>query len=579
VGNALKFTERGSVRLGVALDALDPSCLRFVVRDTGMGIEAAVQRRLFTPFTQADASTTRRFGGTGLGLSIVKHIAELMGGGIDVRSQPGEGSEFIVTMPVRVDGAGDRGGVRLLALGFTVTSALTDAAATLGWQIECLPPDAGPDGLRQRLAQGDTPDALVVDPSGVHDLRSLIASMDVEPERLPPCLAIEPDHVNAARLFNELSAARHLQGADPETLLDGTRLDAAGLRWLAGLRVLVVDDGAINLEVARRLLERQGAQAEICEAATLALHRLDGAPTAFDAVLMDVQMPGLDGNEAVRRLRADPRFAGLPVIALSAGTLVAERQRALESGMDDFLAKPLDPPALARTLRRHVAHSQGCAPVVAECQEARTRTQWPPLEALDTSSIVERFGQDRHFYARMMRHLLDDYGEMGRVTPVVPLDSPSRALLRARMHKLRGCAGALGAPEIQQLAATLEARLTVDDGGLGLETLLTRLSTAIGVLESGFEAWVVSLPPAEAPAPDVHVQAGEAHDRLRQLLQEQDMEALSWVRQCSGSLRGALGRARHDDLVASIGRLDFRRALDVLDGAGQAQGIEGATSR
>lgn len=178
----------------------------------------------------------------------------------------------------------------------------------------------------------------------------------------------------------------------------------------------------------------------------------------------------------------------------------------------------------------------------------------------------------------MMRHLLDEYGEMGRTAPAVPLDKASRSLMRARMHKLRGSAGALGAPEIQQLAATLEARLTVDDGGLGLEALLTRLSTAIGVLESSFEAWAASLPPPDAPITESQVPPDEAVTRLRLLLQDQDMEAVGWVRQCAKGLRGVLGATGHEEVAACVERLDFRRALELLDGSEQPRAVAVAHS-
>ena len=244
VGNAIKFTARG----GVSLDAqvlerkAEALRVRLSVRDSGIGIPSDVQSKLFTPFVQADASTTRRFGGTGLGLSIVRHLAEKMGGEVGLRSAPGQGSEFWVDLP-------------------------------LAPAVEAAP-----------LA-----------PAG----------------------------------------------------------EAAPAQRLAGLRVLVVDDSDINREIACAMLEAEGAQPSACEDGRQALDRVRAEPDAFDVVLMDVQMPVMDGLEAVQRIRE--LGIRVPVVALTAGALIAERTRAFAAGMDDFLTKPLTPDELVATVARHGA--------------------------------------------------------------------------------------------------------------------------------------------------------------------------------------------------------------------------------
>ncbi len=252
VSNAIKFTDEGGVHVVLRCTECthDAATLRMTVSDTGIGIDETLQAGLFTPFTQVDASATRRFGGTGLGLSIVKRLVELMGGEVGVRSTPGEGSEFWVELTLPL--------------------------------AQALPSDG--------------------------------------------------------------------EAAPAER---GHRLD--------GVRVLLVDDSALNLEVGRAVLEGEGAAVRVAAHGAQALQMLDAEPDAFDLVLMDVQMPEMDGHEATRRIRADARLAGLPVLALTAGALSSERERALAAGMNDFITKPFDAEAMIASVRSHARQAHGRA--------------------------------------------------------------------------------------------------------------------------------------------------------------------------------------------------------------------------
>ncbi len=261
LGNAIKFTDRGSVHLGVTavVDRANECVrLRVFVRDTGIGITREAQARLFLAFSQADTSTTRRFGGTGLGLSIVRHLTALMGGEVGVESRVGEGSEFWVVLGL----------------------ALAPAQAPAKPQ----------------------PDALVTSS----------------------------------------------QTATP------TPAQAPRLR---GARILVVDDNDINCQIAGAFLRHEGAIVVSCGDGQLALDYLRAAPNGFDLVLMDMQMPTMAGDEATRRIRGELGLATLPIIAVTAGALAAERQRAFDAGMNDFISKPFDPESLTQMVQRHFTHS------------------------------------------------------------------------------------------------------------------------------------------------------------------------------------------------------------------------------
>jgi PAS domain S-box-containing protein len=272
VGNAIKFTEKGEVSLRVGLAPPSPAAderfrLRFVVRDTGIGMDLAQQSRLFSAFNQADASTTRRFGGTGLGLAICRRLAELMGGEIAVQSTPGVGSEFVVTLPFE---PGDAEAAQPLP--------------ALDWRE--VPVEMPDSGQPQPAAEGG-------------------------------------------------SAA-----PDPQ---------AARLR---GLRLLLVEDHPLNQIVARGMLEHAGATVDVAENGHLAVERLRQHAADYDIVLMDVQMPVMDGFEATRHIREELKLR-LPVLAMSAGVMQSEQDHCIAAGMNDFIPKPVDIEQMLDIISRH----------------------------------------------------------------------------------------------------------------------------------------------------------------------------------------------------------------------------------
>nr|WP_315249188.1 ATP-binding protein [uncultured Duganella sp.] len=266
VGNAVKFTERGGVSVRVQLDGAvqgGVACLRFAVRDTGIGMDSEQQGRLFSAFNQADASTTRRFGGTGLGLAICRRLAELMGGGITVRSTPGTGSEFVVTLPLLIADEGAE-----------VEHPSFQSSTAEGWMV----PAAAP--VEEVAAPAQAP------------------------------------------------------------------------RRLQALRLLLVEDHPLNQLVARGMLEHAGAQVDVVENGQLAVDRLRERAADYDIVLMDVQMPVMDGYEATRQIRHALGLK-LPVLAMTAGVMKSEQDRCIAAGMNDFIAKPVDVEQMLDIISRH----------------------------------------------------------------------------------------------------------------------------------------------------------------------------------------------------------------------------------
>ena len=393
IGNAIKFTERGRITLGVQLASAtgDPSRsrLRFSVTDTGIGIPPQAQARLFAPFVQVDAAAARRYGGTGLGLSIVRHLARLLGGEVGLESVEGKGSTFWVDVvlghgvdaPDSPLAIGDSRALRVVLADDDVTDrqVIAEYGRQFGWEIETFA-----DGTEmvefvfREFEAGRSIDCLLLDwvmprLDGIEALKQIRARLwnaripgvvmvtaqdESQLKRCDGALladAILAKPVSASALFNAVSRASHSQDDAAGRVLDRTAIGSSDVRWLYGLSVLVADDSATNLDICRRVLEHDGAEVMTFDSGEALLAHAGFGVTPCDAVLIDMQMAGFDGCETTRRLRLMPHLASVPIIALTASAIASERSRALVSGMNDFLAKPIEPELLIRTLRRQVA--------------------------------------------------------------------------------------------------------------------------------------------------------------------------------------------------------------------------------
>ncbi|HET6789321.1 MAG TPA: ATP-binding protein, partial [Aquabacterium sp.] len=278
LGNAFKFTERGQVSLNVreTRRSGDELGLRFTVRDTGLGMSTVVLARLFTPFMQADASTTRRFGGTGLGLSIVHRLVNLMGGHVSVESQEGQGSTFHVDLPLRIAPTlPEREGeaaqsltLHVLGLQGEPRQILSEVAVTLGWRVRVVDGPEGVPGVAELpggavLLSTRAALATLTAPMAIPLLLWDAGALGADPQDDPVRAGVDAVLIGVPTgpsLFNAVNDALMHRGESTACLLHSTRLEAAGSQWLSGVRVLVVDDSDINLEVAQSILQREGAQ-------------------------------------------------------------------------------------------------------------------------------------------------------------------------------------------------------------------------------------------------------------------------------------------------------------------------------
>jgi len=376
VGNAIKFTERGEVNLSVSLveRIADTAILRFEVRDTGIGIAEQDLQALFSPFTQADTSYTRKFGGTGLGLSISKRLVELMDGRIGVNSRLGFGSLFWFEVPFKV----------------------TLPKITL----------------------------------------------------LPDVLAAKP------------------------------------AKSLAGKRILVVDDSEMNLEVVKRILHKENAQTVFATDGIQAVNALKAEPGGFDAVLMDVQMPIMDGIAATRAIRNELNLKDLPVLAFSAGVMSQERKAIFDAGITDFIPKPVDINQLKEALLHCIGENgQTCIekPVQAESKS------FPHIDGIDKQRAESQMDGDLEFFATLLGVFIDNHRHF---VELIKKDLANGEIEAAavKLHKLRGAAGSVSAMQVVERSSAAEKALRT--GAPNADALLDQFYRQFEELLHAASAWL-----------------------------------------------------------------------------------------
>ncbi|MBW7903321.1 MAG: response regulator [Rhodocyclaceae bacterium] len=588
-GNAVKFTESGSVTLRVRAveEGADDLLLRFEVADTGIGISREGRERLFRAFEQVDPSITRRYGGTGLGLSINRRLAELMGGEVGVDSEPGVGSLFWFTARLlrsreparRWVSAGLRGRRALQVDGSPAAHAvLHRMLQTLGMQVE----DAADlDAALSAVAQADgarTPiDVVLVDwrTAGLMQRRPAeeVRALPLR-WKVPHLLAVAPDlpgvretaaalgfaHVLTkpvtlsslndllARLLCDLPADTAAQAAAHSEAALQQRAQARG-----GARILVVEDNPINQEVARDLLREAGLAVDLAGDGAQAVAM--ATATAYDAILMDMQMPVMDGIEATRRIRALPERARTPILAMTANAFAEDRRRCLEAGMDDFITKPFDPEGLFATVLRWLPGGAGpAAEAAAGTGDERLLSGLAGVPGLDVDagmrSVLGRAGR----YVALLRRFLQLHGEDGARLRQL-LAAPDVAEARLRAHTLKGVAATVGAVGVQAAAEALEAALRT---GAPAAAALAALERDLSALSGALRAILPAAAPAPGDAADADADAALTH--LESLLARDDTTANRRFAAAAPLLRDALG----DDFAAieqAIEAYDYATAL------------------
>jgi len=488
--NAVKFTDSGEIVVAVRVIEQDgvSARLRFEVRDTGIGMSEEQRQRLFQPFTQADSSTSRRYGGTGLGLAISRQLVHLMGGELAVESAPIRGSRFhfelrfglqagVEALPPRWSEETLRGSRVLVvddnasarellcamsqALGLRVDAAANGDEALvqvgqadardepydlllLDWKMPRMDGVACAQALVERAAlRHPAPIVIMATAFGREEVRQRLAERSLR----VGALLTKPVTASAlldacATALGHTPAARTRSAQREEALVDH---QAA----LAGARILLVEDNAFNQELAVDLLSRAGIVVSVASDGQRALDVL--ARERFDAVLMDCQMPVMDGYVATRALRERPSLRTLPVIAMTANAMVGDREAVLAAGMNDHIAKPIVVAEMFATLAKWVKPTtspisdQGVAPADASFEP----------NGIDTLSGLANTGGDREFYRRMLRLFRQREADFEQRFHAARAAGDAEAAMRTA-HDLKCEAGTLGMHGLEQSAAALE---------------------------------------------------------------------------------------------------------------------------
>ena len=527
LGNAVKFTEKGRVvlRMEELGRSADTITLRISVNDTGIGLAEEEQARLFKPFEQADGSITRKYGGTGLGLVICQRFVRMMGGELEVRSEPGKGSTFSFSLalpyrPVRHawDDPDPAGAERLLVVDDceAARTILQDILIRFGFRVDAVASGQEALDCLVRAAQADTPYSLVLldwKMPGMNGMEVADSIHKLPLESIPHLLMISAHGLEAYREKGEnlhfagflvkpvnpvtlWSAILKVLGksAAPPLLADMDGAGNGGLSQRRGARVLLVEDNEINQEVASSLMERMGMSVTLAENGLNAVNACKAR--TFDIIFMDIQMPVMDGLEAARRLRAQEAEDGAgptPIIAMTAHAMREDRERSRDAGMDDHITKPIDPDMLARILIKWVK------PRAQAAHAADQDTGCPASADADAGTIFDwekgllYVGGEEQLLVKQLKNFIRRYAHMPQTLAELSAAGQWHEANRAA-HSLKGVAATLGMDALSAHAAALEqsyAANTADGQSLEkLRELLQRAGAEIkqNLEEKGLEA-------------------------------------------------------------------------------------------
>ena len=591
--NAVKFTEQGEivVRAGIREKDDEGQLIYFAVRDTGIGLTKEQMGRLFQAFEQADASTTRQHGGTGLGLAISKRLAQLMGGDVGVESDQGKGSTFWFTARLgngaatrRHTVSPDLRGRRVLIIDDNPQARAVLSSMLTSMTFEADEAPSGLEGIEmvRHAAQGNKPYEIVfldwqmpgLDGFETGKRIRALPNLQVRPQLVMVTaygreevlkqaeensfanILIKP--VTASMLFDSAVA---VLGAGSSTTYQAAAGPTVELGQIRGAHVLLVEDNELNREVALGLLEDAHLAIATAENGQVAVQMV--AEHEYDLVLMDVQMPVMDGLAATRAIRLKPQFRSLPIIAMTANVMESDREKCSEAGMNDHLAKPIDPEALFAALLRWIKPRTELT-AQASPQTATTTAPSPEpggpaevaalqIEGVDTQSALRRTGGNPKRYEMLLRK----FAESANVEEIRDAHASGDTVTAARAaHSLKGAAANLGATAVANSAADVETAIKAGQSVQPLfDSLATKLRTVVLAIQSALPSEQVAESTRSATADPASVVAPLR--KLMKLLSNDDGEAADFILDAQPHLAKVLTASEITALRDFVSNYDF----------------------
>ncbi len=594
VNNALKFTKAGEITIKVdsELQENDTVKIKFMVSDTGIGLKEEAVSRIFEVFSQADGSITRKYGGTGLGLAISRKLVKMMGGDISVTSEYGKGSTFSFSVVFGLqpeellfpDGrVADVEGLRVLLVDsnkcvltlmrkMLISFAMrVETADTIKIALQILTTEAKSDPfdllfvdlkmadgygetlirqIRSDLLLSEIPIVMLVKSGHEKDInRSLRAGAS----------GILPKPVNRSLLMETIFSVLKLDLNSVSEIESPAGLDHAEKYNFNGVRILLVEDNKINQKVTVEILKTWGVEVVAVDNGLEALRVIS---PDFDAVLMDIQMPKMDGLETTRHLRTKPRYARMPIIAMTAHAMEGDREICLQAGLDDYIAKPIDPDVLAETLRRWIPVRDSSLKKVEN--KKKTADGFPEMPGLNTKQGLERLNNNSDLYKELLLSFAHDYKDAGvQIKEMLAADDLAAAQILC--HTVKGSSGNLSATKLQQAARRLEQGIKAEQPGnidelLGdFDNSLAMVVSSIARLEEDEENYGT-----QADMVDRDIDPREALLRLELYLEEKNLEAEDYFKTIKKFLDFACLKKELRELETAISRLQFEEAGKIV---------------
>ncbi len=605
VNNAVKFTENGEIKLDIEeLERTGEMVqLKFSVRDSGIGMTKEQAAKLFQPFTQADMSTTRKHGGTGLGLTICRRLVELMGGRIWLESEAGAGSTFYFTVWLGVGNAQGAGKIVPAKIGElrvlivddnpAAREILEEPLSTLVAHVDSVA--SGKEAIAAiRQCDADEAYDLVFMDWRMPGLDGLQTSRHIKSDETLK----HPPHVVLVTAFGREEVREEAERLEldgylvkpvtksmiVDTLVNvfaegGREIAVEGDKHAAtllGARILLTEDNEINQQIAVELLEGAGASVRLANNGREAVEMLENGPQPppFDAVLMDLQMPEMDGFQATARLCANPRFEDLPIIAMTAHATIEERQRCLAAGMKDHIAKPIDPALLFETVARFYRPANRPSAITSPAAEAEAeRDGFPAIAGLEVQEGLARVGGNQKLYAKLLRQFQEQQGSAIEQIQSA-MANGDRALAERLAHTLKGVGGNIGAGSVHTAAGQLEKQIREGSDAVAVAGATRQLGDALEPLLAQLRANLPAVSGAPAIAPEASAapvlnpeKTREVAAKLNHLLSEFDSDAAEFIAANEVALRPLFGGDAWGGFEKLVQDYSFSEAQTQLENA------------